>query len=529
MSDIESDIESDIDEAIEETERLLRSQQALTEQFEGDPHRPGYHFMPPGGWLNDPTAAILWQGRYHLFYEYFPDAAYSVAEHEDGTHVHLDICWGHASSADLIHWVHHPIALSPSPDVLDGSSCFSGHIVDNDGVATIIYYGRPSGSCITTATDRQLNEWTRPQVVIPPAQEVEGSGPYGVGDPCLWREGTVWYALGGFRDPQGGDTASLFRSQDTLHWEFLHSLYTSDRKWTTAEDDCAVPDFFPLGDRHMLLFMSHETGAQYYLGRWENEHFYPETHGHMNWPGGQLNAPKSMLDANGRRLFWGWVCEGRTRAAQRAAGWAGVLSLPRELSLHADGELRIEPAVELERLRYNHRKRTDIHLGADGELDLPEMRGDCLELGLTVESDGAAELGIKLRCSPDGSEQTAIVWNPSNQTLSIDTRQSSLRTDILQPWPKPWSNLFSDPLAMFDDTRHIEVQEAPLSLTPEGPLELRVFLDRSVLEVFANGRQCLTQRIYPDRDDSLGTVLFSKGGRAVVRTIEAWDMAAIGT
>ena len=81
---------------------------------------------------------------------------------------------------------------------------------------------------------------------------------------------------------------------------------------------------------------------------------------------------------------------------------------------------------------------------------------------------------------------------------------------------------------MFEETRHVEVQEAPLSLTPGEPLELRVFLDRSVLEVFANGRQCLTQRIYPEGDDSLGTVLFSKGGRAVA-TIEAWDMAATGT
>ena len=389
----------------------------------------------------------------------------------------------------------------------------------------------PSGSCIATADDDELNGWTKhPQAVISTAQPGDDDyGQYGVGDPCMWREGEVWYALCGFRDPQGGDTASLFRSRDTLNWEFLHSLYTSDRKWTSVEDDCAVPDFFQLGQRHMLLFMSHHTGAQYYLGRWENEHFYPETDGRMNWPGGPLNAPKSILDGKGRRLMWGWVCEGRTQAEQRAAGWAGILSLPRELSLDTGGELRIVPAVELETLRFNHRQRADIHLNDGEELVLTEIKGDCLEFRLTMETHGAVDLGIKVRCAPDGSEQTAIVWNPSNRVLTIDTRLSSLRADILHPWPRPWATVFSDPLGRFEETRHVDVQEAPLEMTAGEALELRVFLDRSVLEVFANGRQCLTQRIYPDRDDSLGTVLFSKGGQAVVKTIEAWDMVAIGT
>lgn len=99
---------------IEETERLLKNNSALKEKFERDPYRPRFHFMPPGGWINDPTGAIFWQGRYHLFYEYYPDAAYQVAEHADGSHAHLRICWGHASSRDLVHWVHHPIALRPS-------------------------------------------------------------------------------------------------------------------------------------------------------------------------------------------------------------------------------------------------------------------------------------------------------------------------------------------------------------------------------------------------------------------------------
>ena len=89
---------------IEKTEKLIDSTLALTQKFRDDPHRPVYHFMPPSGWMNDINGTIYWNGRYHLFYQYNPQAAYWNQIH-----------WGHASSVDLVHWVHHPIALAPGP------------------------------------------------------------------------------------------------------------------------------------------------------------------------------------------------------------------------------------------------------------------------------------------------------------------------------------------------------------------------------------------------------------------------------
>ena len=58
-------------------------------------------------------------------------------------------------------------------------------------------------------------------------------------------------------------------------------------------------------------------------------------------------------------------------------------------------------------------------------------------------------------------------------------------------------------------------------------LKLRIFMDRSVLEIFANGRQCVTQRIYPTRVDSTGIRLFARGGRATARLVEVWDMEPV--
>ena len=121
-----------------------------------------------------------------------------------------------------------------------------------------------------------------------------------------------------------------------------------------------------------------------------------------------------------------------------------------------------------------------------------------------------------------------ISYCPGSGELIVDTRRSSLSKDILHPWPRPWATLFNDPWKHHAATEHVSVQRAPFRLGEGERLQLRVFLDRSILEVFANSRLCLTQRIYPSRVDSLGVNLFSKGGEAQVMSLKVWDMDPIG-
>jgi sucrose-6-phosphate hydrolase SacC (GH32 family) len=152
------------------------------------------------------------------------------------------------------------------------------------------------------------------------------------------------------------------------------------------------------------------------------------------------------------------------------------------------------------------------------------VQGDCLELALDCDPGDADEVGVRVRCAPDGSESTAISYRATTGELVIDTTDSSRRGDLLQPWPRPWATLFSDPVRELPTTEQVSVQRAPLALQPREPLKLRVFVDRSVIEVFANDRQCLTQRIYPARRDSLGVSLFNHGGNAHCTAFEAWDL-----
>jgi beta-fructofuranosidase len=176
------------------------------------------------------------------------------------------------------------------------------------------------------------------------------------------------------------------------------------------------------------------------------------------------------------------------------------MSLPRVLTLGEDGMLRMNPPVEIERLRYNGKKQTDLTVPADSERAIEGISGNSLELKLEMASQDAAQVGVKVCCSPDGAEQTLVYYDAREKKLKVDTTQSSLT----------------------EGPRSVEA--GPLELPPGEPLQLRIFVDKSVVEVFANGRQAVMRRIYPSRTDSVGVAVFSQGGPARVTALEAWEM-----
>ena len=502
---------------IERLASLIPKARELREKYQEDPHRPAYHFVAPEGICHpfDPQGCIYWKGRYHLFY------AYQVEE--------VGV-WAHASSTDLVHWIHHPIPLGVSPGDPEEQVYAGGSLINKDGVPTMIYHGVNAGTCLATSADDGLIHWTKHPAnpVIPkPKEGDDGYGKYHVWDTCGWLHEDTYYSICGnhpFELPKSdGDVAYLFRSDDLVDWEYVHPFYQSDRRWTEENEDCSCPDFFPIGDKYMLMFISHTHGTQYYLGSYDGERFVPERHARMSWAGGPLFAQESLLDGDGRRIFWAWVFESRSRNAQLSAGWAGVMSLPRVLSLGQDDTLLIEPAEELQILRRNYRRQEGVGLADGSEMRLEGMEGDCLELALEVDDPSGQKFGVVVRCSPDSEERTVILFDDEARTLQVDTSRSSLSPEVVQPWPQHGTSFSPNPL---DGREDVRVQKAPFELAPGEPLRLRIFLDRSILEVFANSRQCLTQRIYPTRGDSMGVRLFSQKGRISVRSIEAWDIAA---
>ncbi|MBT3275091.1 MAG: hypothetical protein HN368_18195, partial [Spirochaetales bacterium] len=317
-------------------------------------------------------------------------------------------------------------------------------------------------------------------------------------------------------------------------WDYISEFYDSDLNKTRSLDDCACPSFFKLGSKWVLLYISHYNGVQYYVGEYSGGKFFPEKHEKMNWPGGVFFAVESLLDDRDRRIIWGWVPETRSRATQHASGWSGVMSMPRVVSMTDDGQINVDPPEEFERLRLNYRKLVGLQLYRSYEALLNDISGDSLELLMRVGPLNEARFGIKVRCSPDGQEESAILYDSEKATITIDTRKSSLCDDIVQPFPYPWAAKMPDIDSMVPPfsrngehtIKNVFLQEVPFSVEKAERLQLRVYIDRSILEIYLNSRICVTQRIYPSRKDSTGVKLFCEMGNVHVESLEAWDIAA---
>ncbi len=453
-----------------------------------DRQRPKYHFLPAANWMNDPNGPIYWKGKYHMFYQYNPHGAFWGTMH-----------WGHAISPDMIHWQHLPIALAPTPGGPDKNGVFSGCTVDRNGVPTIIYTGtQPETQCIATSSD-DLHTWKKyaenPVIAAPPADlQVTGFR-----DPCVWREGDTWYMALGSGFAGIGGTVLLYTSPDLLKWSYLHPLYTGkmDTK-NTAKGPVGTgemwecPSFFPLGDKH-VLFVSTQGGTPYFIGTYKDLKFEPEMEGHLDY--GSYYAPITQIDARGQRVVWGWVQERRGVQAQKAAGWSGALSLPRVLSLRGDGRLGIEPAAQLRTLRQGRQNILNIAIPDGKPARVPGVSGDCLELNVDIDPGDAEEYGIQVCCSPDLMETTPILHNRTHNRLSGPVTRPS--------------------------------QAGNLVLADGEPLQLRIFVDCSIIEIFANGRTCLTERTYTSRPENVGVALYAKGGSAKLKSLRVYEMKPI--
>lgn len=463
-----------------------------------DPHRPQYHFLPPSNWLNDPNGLIQWKGQYHLFYQYNPFAP-----------VWGSIHWGHAISHDLVHWRDMPIALAPTPGTVDEYGVFSGCAVYADGVPTVLYTGvhQPADAprvelpCLATSADEDLVAWQKyagnPVIAAPPP----GFDLLGFRDHSVWKEGSTWYQVIGSGIRGVGGTAFLYRSSDLVRWQYVHPICIGDRGETGDMWEC--PDLFPLGDAHVLMVSPIPLQKTlYFLGSFREHRFEPQYRGIVD-DGGYFYAPQSFADDHGRRVMFGWLREGRDQSAQRAAGWAGVMSLPRVLLPRSDGALGVQPAPELRSLRGRHTSLQ--HCTVSPTLTSPlELQGAALEIAAEFLPRQAAQFGLKVRCAPDGSEQTLIAYDPASGWLSIDREHSSMEPAV-----------------------HREPRGTQVRLAEGEGLTLHVFVDHSVLEVYANARACITTRIYPSRADSIGVELFARGGAAELEELNAWDMGSI--
>lgn len=462
-----------------------------------DPHRPGYHFLPPRYWMNDPNGLIHFRGRYHIFFQHNP---HSIA----WGNMH----WGHAVSDDMVRWRHLPPAIAPTPNGYDKDGVWSGCCVDDNGTPKALYTGvQPEVQCLAIADnpdDPDLRTWTKhpgnPVITArPPIGELAGFR-----DPCVWREGDDWImAIGSGLKATAKEAVPrgcilLYQSRDLVAWKYLHTLCVGDE----GEGEMwECPSFFPLGGSQVLIRARYPLGSvMYSVGDYSDRRFLPRIKGEMD-NGGSFYAPQVFRDGKGRQIMFGWLWERRSKEAYTAADWASVQTLPRVLTLGEDGTLRYAPAEEVSSLRMSGAKdhQTWPGLSWSGERVVLAQASDTIEIELEMPP-AQGEAGIAVRCTPDGSEQTRILWNAAAGRLVLDTTRASL-----------------------DETTTRDRREAILPLSLGEPLRLRVFVDRSVIEVFANNKACLTGRVYPTRGDALGVNLVCES-EAKLSRLSVWNL-----
>jgi beta-fructofuranosidase len=526
-----------------EQSEKIQAARALREQLLRDKHRPGYHFCIPEdiGRPGDPNGAFYANGRYHLMYLY--DRRGVQGWREQG------FCWGHISSRDLVHWRHHPDAIAPGatgPDGAGDGGCFSGGgFVDDDGTAYISYWRLPlsegsvegSGIGIARSRDRHYEKWEKLEIpsldgtefgILERTDEAGNPILLGNADPSnIWKQDGVYYIqtgnlpvlnkLGRDEDSplhQRGDWVDLFASSDLTDWQFVHRFYQRevDNRWTQESEDDMCPSFLPLprspdggetSGKYLQLFISHNMGCQYYIGAYDTQRnlFLPETHGRMSWVDNTFFAPEALIDGRGRQIMWAWLTDNARSGIDDAIadGWCGVYGLPRVLWLGEDDTLRIAPAPELESLRYNAKCFDDVTLAQDAEFELEGINGRSCEITFSVDLQSAQRVGLRVRSSTQNEETTLLYYDAFRKKLVFDSTESGALGRTV-------------------------VEEAPFVVPEDQPLKLRVFIDNSVVEVFADDRQAITRRVYPEREDSNRVRLFCRGGAAAFTGIETWEM-----
>ena len=496
--------------------RLIESRKSMV----GDPHRPIYHYVNPEHMLNDPNGLCYWKGRWHLFYQAYPPE--DPRQH-----------WGHAVSDDLIHWRDLPYAIYPNPE----RCCFSGATLVEEDRVIAMYHGTEVGNMVAVSSDPLLLKWKKvaDKAVIPmkapdgsDAEErrwkaPDGSDlPYRVFDPCIWKKDGMYYSLSGGRLPNGPGgklirANFLLRSRDLANWEYLHPFIGDDRL-TLVGDGGACPYFWPIGDRHILLFHSQMSGSQYLLGDYDKERdkFVVTANGLFNFgPSGPagVHAPSATPDGQG-----GIIAIFNMNPGKPTEGWNQIMTLPRRLTLVAEEELGVQPAGDIESLRRNHQRVDAMTLPGNQEVVLEGIRGNAMELIAEVTTQAAPMVELNVLRSPNKEEFTRIAFFRERGYRNPNSGHN--RPDSLITIDSSHSSILSDARSRAPET-------APVYIEPDEPLKLRVFIDKSVVEVFVNGKQCVAMRVYPGREDSTGVSLRSQGKDSQLKALDAWQMEDI--
>ncbi|XP_010534898.1 PREDICTED: beta-fructofuranosidase, insoluble isoenzyme CWINV1-like [Tarenaya hassleriana] len=531
------------------------------------PYRTGYHFQPPKNWMNDPNGPMLYKGIYHLFYQYNPNGA-----------VWGNIVWGHSTSTDLVNWVPHPPAISPS-EPYDAGGCWSGSVtILLDGKPVILYTGVHGTDNIqtqnlaepTNLSDPFLRQWSKspanPLMAPTAANSINATSFRDPTTAWLSLDGKWRVIIGSKIDRRG--LAILYTSKDFVNWtESPEPLHSDDG---TGMWEC--PDFYPVARfgslgvetssfggppliKHVLKMSLDDTKHDYYtIGTYDRvkDVYVPDKGFAQNgsaprYDYGKYYASKTFYDPlKNRRVLWGWVNESSPVVNDVEKGWSGLQAIPRKIWLDRSGKQLIQwPIKEIEKLRATQVKWPYKVLEAESVLEVS---------GITA-SQADVEVSFKVRglekadeIEPDWTD-AQLICSEQNESVKAGLGPFGLMvlaSKSLEEYTSVYFRIFKAHndsnkyvVVMCSDQSRSSLEQEDNDRTTYGafvdidpflqPLSLRTLIDHSIVESFGGrGEACITARIYPKLaiGEEAHLYVFNNGRQSVhLSSLSAWTMA----
>ncbi|MFI3229241.1 MAG: GH32 C-terminal domain-containing protein [Bacillota bacterium] len=432
---------------------LKRAREFVANNTVADCYKCRVHLTPETGWLNDPNGYSFYNGKYHMFYQFYPYATHWGMMH-----------WGHATSSDCIKWEYAPVALAPKYPFAIGKACYSGSAIEHNGAHYLMFTQNGIGQrqCLAYSTDGV--DYTR--IMKPVIAEKDLPADVSIGnfrDPKVYKRGSKFYVLIGGRQKGNVKFGNilLFSSDDLYSWKYIGKLFEKSFCIKHFEDMAECPDFFTIGGKDVIVVSPwRKQKVLYSVGSldYETGKFASGDVELLDY-GTDFFATQSTTIASGDVVLSAWA-QGTVSAENPMVkhGWNGLLTLPRKVTLK-DNKIYQMPIEALKNYRKNCEKFQG-ELVASREMS---THGDVLDIELKFNriKDGD---GIVLYADNEGNGLKVYYekgFVKIDRTLNYRTSVASAAEYILS---------------------------APVD-TNNGALNIRIVLDKFIIEVFANEGQ----------------------------------------
>ncbi|WP_394743147.1 glycoside hydrolase family 32 protein [Natronococcus roseus] len=517
---------------------------------EEDPWRPGFHFAPPQGWINDPNGLVYHEGVYHLFFQYHPHDPWWE-----------DIQWGHATSEDLFDWTYHGIKL-PFDDENNLAKFSGAATIDTENTA-----GFGEEALILSYTGAYLDETEiQDQRIAYSTDNGETVTEYD-GNPVLdtndlefrdpnvfWYEPDQKWIMVVCRVHEGDDNGEtrppgieIHSSEDHRNWTY-ESTFTNSEYNEFVEDanesvydyhshspeanlwEC--PDLFELPvegsdeTKWVLTVSVDHQREDHLIGEFDGSEFTIEDRQLADYGYDYYAAISWDNEPLDRRVQIAWAAHWPYIEFVPETGWRGIMSVPREITLEEGTnsvELRQRPVAELEELRQEPVVELSSEMITPGRdpLEGADVEGRSLEIHATIDPQSADEFGFRVREGENDESLITYYTDPDD----IPVTDASPSEDVPQLVFQRTDSSIDGPADDFFDEGQEDATSMPLEPREDGTIELRILVDRSSVEIFANdGQRVMTNQIFPDWS-STGLSLFAERGAARLKEMRVYDLA----